>query len=592
MKKQKKYNILNTLLRLYGTAFSECPVRMFVYSFVLFINGIIQIAITYGMEVFYENVNIGIQQKAISFTIIGSLVFLIAAILMSHILNGLDNYLGTSMHVVLIGKFEERMHKKSVKIDPILFENTEFLDNVNKAFQGSGVSGCTFVLVAFMVVLFSNVPYMILMSVYLYRLQPLLAICILIVFVPVVISQYVRIHYFANLEDETAHDRRECGYYNDCITSREYYKETRMLGAFRYFMKLIKSSILRINDKALKCYGKMAKLEICMRMITLIGYIGVILLLVRYISDGSISVGAFAAVFASISTMFEIVESAVGQQLGGVFEKIGLVRNYVKFLDMDELQGQESHVDYSKGIQMNNVSFSYMGDDRQVIRNMNLNIQKGETVAIVGENGAGKSTLIKLLTGIYRPNQGNVYIGGVDTREIKMDNYNKKISGVFQNFQKYKMSLEDNIIISESDESKENRVEECLSNVDINVKDFTDGIQTVLSTEFGGIDVSGGQWQRLAIARGFYKDSEIIVLDEPTAAIDPLEEYEVYNNFKKIAKDKIALLVTHRMGSCKIADRIIVVDDGQIVEEGTHEELMNKNGYYHKMYEAQAQWYN
>ena len=96
----------------------------------------------------------------------------------------------------------------------------------------------------------------------------------------------------------------------------------------------------------------------------------------------------------------------------------------------------------------------------------------------------------------------------------------------------------------------------------------------------------------MAIARGFYKDSEIIVLDEPTAAIDPLEEYEVYNNFKKIAKNKIALLVTHRMGSCKIADRIIVVDDGQIVEEGTHEELMNKNGYYHKMYEAQAQWYN
>jgi ATP-binding cassette subfamily B protein len=173
-----------------------------------------------------------------------------------------------------------------------------------------------------------------------------------------------------------------------------------------------------------------------------------------------------------------------------------------------------------------------------------------------------------------------------------MDNYNKKISGVFQNFQKYKMSLKDNIIISESDESKENKVEECLSNVDINVKDFPDGIQTVLSTEFGGIDVSGGQWQRLAIARGFYKDSEIIVLDEPTAAIDPLEEYEVYNNFKKIAKNKIALLVTHRMGSCKIADRIIVVDDGQIVEEGTHEELMNKNGYYHKMYEAQAQWYN
>lgn len=237
---QSGYNILSIMGRLYKAAFTECPVRMLIYSLVLLANGVIQIVITYETKLFFDNVSLGARERAVSPTIIFSFLFLIAAILMSHILNGCDNYLGTSVHVVLIGKFEKRMHKKAVKLDPVLFEDTEFLDHVNKAFQGSGVSGCTFVLEAFMVVMFSQVPYMILMSIYLYTLKPVLSICIFLVFVPVVISQYIRIHAFSELEDETVPYRREYAYYQECVTGREYFKETRMLGAYRYFSRLIR----------------------------------------------------------------------------------------------------------------------------------------------------------------------------------------------------------------------------------------------------------------------------------------------------------------------------------------------------------------
>lgn len=593
-KKQPGDQILPIMGRLYKAAFTECPARMLIYSLVLFANGIMQIVITYGTEMFFSNVSLGAQERTISPVIILSFLFLIAAILMSHILNGCDNYLGTSVHVVLIGKFEKRMHKKAVKLDPVLFEDTEFLDDMNKAFQGSGVSGCTFVLEAFMVVMFSQVPYMLLMSIYLYTLKPILSICIFLVFVPVVISQYIRIHAFAKLEDETVPYRREYACYHECVTGREYFKETRMLGVYRYFSILIRETIEKINSRAWKCYGKMAGLEILMRFITLLGYIGILLLLVYYVINGSISVGSFAAVFSSIAVMFDMVESAIGQQLGGAFEKMGMVTNYMKFLDMEEMQGKETTADYSKGICLHNVSFSYKGREEMAVKNANLTIRNGETVAIVGENGAGKSTLVKLLIGLYRPAQGEVHIGQVNTKNARMQCYQRKISGVFQNYQKYKMTLEDNIIIGAFNEQKSDKVNQILKKVDINVhgEEYPKGIDTVLSTEFGGTDISGGQWQRVAIARGLYKGHEVIVLDEPTSAIDPIEEYALYNRFKEMAKGKTAILVTHRMGSCKIADRIVVMDKGKIVEEGTHEELMNKKGKYRAMYLSQAQWYN
>lgn len=553
----------------------------------------IQIAVTYGTELFFDSVSLGALERTISPAIIFSFLFLMAAILTSHILNGCDNYLGTSVHVVLIGKFEKRMHKKAVKLDPILFEDTEFLDNMNKAFEGSGVSGCTFVLEAFMVIMFSQVPYMILMSIYLYTLKLALAICMLLIFIPVAVSQYLRMHVFAKLEDETVPYRREYTYYNECVAGREYFKETRMLGAYGYFSGLIRETIEKINGKAWKCYGKMAGLEILMRFITLAGYVGVILLLVYYVYHGSIGVGAFAAVFSSIAVMFDTVESAVGQQLGGVFETIGMVKNYVKFLNMEEVQGEEAEVDYAKGICLNHVSFAYKGSEELAVKDASLTIRNGETVAIVGENGAGKSTLVKLLTGLYRPGQGDVCIGQVNTKDTKMECCQRKISGVFQNYQKYKMTLEDNVIISASGPQEPGKAARILKNVDVdmNGEDYPKGMDTILSTEFGGTDISGGQWQRVAIARGMYKEHEIIVLDEPTAAIDPIEEYALYHRFKMMSKDKTAILVTHRMGSCKIADRIVVMDAGQIVEEGTHEELMNRNGKYREMYAAQARWY-
>jgi len=246
-------------------------------------------------------------------------------------------------------------------------------------------------------------------------------------------------------------------------------------------------------------------------------------------------------------------------------------------------------------IVLSNVSFKYPNAEKQAVKNVSFTFKKGETLAIVGENGSGKSTLIRLICGLYLPDEGSVRINGTDTRELTGKALYENTSAVFQKYQKYQMLLDENITISESGKEYDEAVLDgiCeMAGVDKSESAFPNGYKTMLSREFDGVDLSGGQWQRVAIARGFFRSHNLIILDEPTAAIDPYEETRIYNRFAEISKNKSAVIVTHRLGSVKLADRIIVMKDGEVVQIGTHEKLINVEGEYKRLYEAQEQWYN
>lgn len=334
-----------------------------------------------------------------------------------------------------------------------------------------------------------------------------------------------------------------------------------------------------------------------MKLLTLAGYFGVLYLLFTSLMGGDISIGAFAAVFASIGTMFNVMEEIVSQHFGNMTKNIGTVRNFIRFLDLPEREGKDLPVNPGNGIALDHVSFRYPGVESNALSEVSLEVKKGETIAIVGANGAGKSTLMQLMMRLYLPTAGSVRIDGIDTTEASPQSVYRRISAVFQNYQRYKMTLANNIDISDpadEDQATVNRniaiaSEKAGSHLDQNR--FPQGYETMLSREFGGVDLSGGQWQRIAIARGFYRDHELLILDEPTAAIDPIEETRVYEKFREISSGKTAIIVTHRLGSTKIADRIIVMAHGQIVETGTHEELMRQGGHYAEMYATQAKWY-
>jgi ATP-binding cassette subfamily B protein len=341
----------------------------------------------------------------------------------------------------------------------------------------------------------------------------------------------------------------------------------------------------------LKANRKTNLLGFCMSLLSAAGYAGILYMLVTALLAGEITVGAFAAVFSSIGSLFYVMEEIITGHIGHIASNMGKAHNFIRFMEMPERGGIGYEPDYHKGIIAANVSFTYPHAENKSVDCVSLEIKAGETVAIVGENGAGKTTLVRLLMGLYTPTEGKVFINGMDTTRANNRSIFNGSSGVFQKYQRYQMTLEENIRISDTADKR--AIDEVIAQagVDINSTSFPDGASTMLSREFDGVDLSGGEWQRVAIARGLYRAHNVVVLDEPTAAIDPIEESRIYRKFMEISKGKTAIIVTHRLGSTKIADRVIVMDKGKIVDIGTHYELINKNGLYAEMFNSQASWY-
>ena len=286
--------------------------------------------------------------------------------------------------------------------------------------------------------------------------------------------------------------------------------------------------------------------------------------------------------------------------LSGLYEDNLFLANLYEFLDLkprikESEQPKPLPAKFEQGIAFNNVSFQYADSARQALKNINLTIKPGETIALVGENGSGKTTLIKLLCRLYDPTSGNITIDGMDLRLFEIAELRRQVSVIFQDYAKYHFSAEENIR---------------LGNIEVKPKDanilsaakrsgahevitkLPQGYDTVLGKLFDrGEELSIGQWQKVALARAFLRDSQVIVLDEPTSAMDPKAEYEIFKKFRELIKDQSAILITHRLSTVKMADRIYVMDNGSIVESGTHEELMQLQQSYAHLFETQAQNY-
>ena len=246
-------------------------------------------------------------------------------------------------------------------------------------------------------------------------------------------------------------------------------------------------------------------------------------------------------------------------------------------------------------IRFEGVSFHYPSSKQYVFRNLDLTITPGEKIALVGENGAGKSTLIKLLLRYYDVSAGHILIDGHDIKDIELDTLYRLVSVLFQDFSHYPFSVADNIWMGRVHQQKDTQAIEraaAHAGLDRMVADLPHGYDSILDNSFDeGVEPSGGQWQRVALARAFYRNASILILDEPTAAIDAKAEYEIFNNIFSQHEGKTAIIVSHRFSTVRKADRILVFDEGRIIESGTHSALMKKRGLYHEMFSKQAEGY-
>lgn len=591
VEKKKEISLTKITAKIIPMMFHYCPFIAILLLTLSIFHGVSFGVNTFVTQRFFDEVTKTVSGNGtLNRTIL--LAFILGlALIVSQILNGVTNFMYSVFANKVSGHLFKKINEKSANIDPVIYEDTELLDSINKAQKGVEGSLGLFIVLASLFTFY--LPYFLFMGIYLFRLDKILAISLLFIFIPVIFSQLIRVKVFDKLEDEIAPIRREYDYYESCIGAREYFKETRILGGFNYFKDLYKDSMDVLGQKVWKAEKKTGLIELGMKLLTLAGYLGVLYLLFRSLFRGNITIGAFAAVFSSIGFMISVMEEIICMHIGNLTKELGTVRNFVDFFDLPERGGADMELSAEDGISLKNVNFIYPSAKDYSLKDICLEIKPKEIIAVVGENGAGKSTLVRLITGLYLPTEGAVEFGGIDTRKISAKSIYKHTSGVFQKYQKYKMNLSENISISNMENSCDELLKLSTEKADLNVEceTFKDGYDTMLSREFDGTDISGGQWQRVAIARGFYKSHNMIILDEPTASIDPVEETKLYEKFASISKGKTSIIVTHRIGSAKIADRIVVMDEGRIAEIGNHQELMNNGGKYAKMYESQAQWY-
>ena len=590
--RKEKIHTIKLFRRLFALGWKAAPGLLLAINGISIIQGVQLGLIPLVMQHFFDRATGLARGEETLAAVLTALLIYIGMLVAKAVIEYNFNWLPQILYSIGIRETSLLIHDKLTRVSPECFEDTEFLDGINKAKAGKDYS---FQLIFKIMIMVSYyLPYLITMVLYLNSVKPVFIILIVIIFIPSTMAMIFRTRVYTKLEDDSAPIRRENEYYDKCITATEYFKETRILGAFRFFIDMFVSNLRAINKMRIKTGIKVCLLELSVSVTSLLGYLGILYLLFTSLMAQEISVGMFAAVYASISMLYRKMDEIMDIHLKRVNYTIGNVNNIIKFLDHDERCGEDIHIERSAQIVADNISFKYPGSESYAIKDVSFTIEPNETVAIVGENGSGKSTLIKLITGIYLPEDGAVLIGGNDSKKVSMRSFFENVSVVFQRYQKYKLILKENIAISSIEEDMDdNRLDTSCEMAGFNKNDnhFNNGYDTMLSREFDGIEISGGQWQRVAIARGFYRDYDMIILDEPTAAIDPIEESKVYNRFAQLSKDKTAFIVTHRLGSVRLADRIMVLSKGKLIETGKHEDLLKNDGEYARMYKAQQKWY-
>lgn len=430
--------------------------------------------------------------------------------------------------------------------------------------------------------------------------SPWLAVSLVISVVPITILRIIRGKNFWALQWYHSPRERMLDYLSHVMTGRQEAKELRVFGAGGYMLDRWRKLRHELREERWAFERRNLKKEVLMSTATteVIFYVFAVIVAVGAAMSGSLEVSGLAAALLAIRTFQDTVRM-IFIDLATAGEGAYYVGDLFRYLDSPEEEpasGKPVPATLTEGIVVDQVSFTYPGAGRPALQDVSCKIRPGERIAIVGPNGAGKSTFVKLLLGLYRPDQGRITIDGIDVQELDTGQYRQNLSVLAQDFMKYQLTVRDNTAFGDvsSLEGGSDKIEVALEKggADQFVYDLPQGIDTRLGKEFpDSVDLSGGQWQRIAMSRGFMRTPHLIVLDEPTSALDPLQEAEVYRKFAQNAKAEITVMVSHRLASCKLVDRIFVFTGHRLIETGSHEELMALDGEYAAMYREQARWY-
>jgi ATP-binding cassette, subfamily B, bacterial len=525
------------------------------------------------------------------------LILELALFLLSAGVNHARRLIQQLIQLQLANRIRGEIIRKALNLDLAFFEHPDFYDRLQNARRESGYKPVDLINDTFLIV--QNTITLISFAVLLLRFSPWLVIILLVTSIPAFIAETRFAEEGFRLLTYRAPETRQINYLSRLLTEDTSAKEiklfnlgetllTRYMTLFEKFFREDKSLALR---RAIAGFG--------LGLIATLGFYGSYAWIVWQTVHGRISLGdmtLYLTIFRQGQTTFQGILSGIGN----IYENNLFMANLFDFLGLKAQMGVASStkrlpVPLRRGIEFRGVGFRYPESEEWALRDVDLSVAPGEKIALVGPNGAGKTTLIKLLSRLYDPTEGRIFIDGIDIRELDPLDLRQRIGVIFQDFVRYHLAASENVGFGQIEalDRQEQIVESARkSGAHSIIENLPNGYQTMLGRWFhGGHELSIGQWQKIALARAFMRDAEILVLDEPTASLDAETEYEIFRRFKELTTGKMAVLISHRFSTVRMADRIIVIQEGRIVEIGSHEELLSQRGIYGHLFGLQAEGY-
>ena len=487
--------------------------------------------------------------------------------------------------------------RKALALDLQYFEDASFYDKLQNARREADFRALGIINGGFMVV--QNLITLLSFAVILVAFNPLIALILFGATIPSFVAQGKYSGLYFRLLTWRAPEARRMNYLEHILTVDNTVKEVKLFG-------LGEPLLQRYNDLFWKFFQEDEALARRRSLISLLwglvasgSYYIAYAWIIFEAAGGLITIGSMTF-YLSLFRQSQGTFQGLFDTINRLYENGLFMDNLFSFFKLTPQMARSEHpaimpARFKQGLEFRHVWFRYPGREDWALRDVNLRIAPGEKLALVGPNGAGKTTMIKLLTRLYDPTEGQITLDGVDLREFDPDELRQRIGVIFQDFVKYQLSVRENIGFGQIDHMDDAaRIAGAAERggADEVVAELPDGIDTMLGRWFDkGHELSGGQWQKVALGRAFMRDGEVLVLDEPTAALDAEREYEIFQRFRELTEGKIAVLISHRFSTVRMADRIAVIEDGQIAELGSHDELLARGGTYARLFELQAEGY-
>lgn len=525
------------------------------------------------------------------------IIFILSSIFFSIITSYLETQsvlLDTRMDNYL----DQQIIKKLTQLDPATFESPEFQ---NLLAQMEGVKGTITVnvmrITAFIDSAFKFVTAAVIVSVAFPIFIPIMLIATIPSFFS--LDQY-RQKVWKYFVEERSILVRVSQYIKNLLSQDGTSKEVIIYKTGETLFNKVKNQQKLYTQKFTKASESELPNVIITRLIELVAFLFTQMLNLKAVILGSLGIGQFALYFQQTQNLM-LGSHGMLDHYSSINMRNKYIEKYFEFMATDKVIHSSSEPIVIPGqptppyIELKNVSFKYPNTKRYILKNFNLIIKSGEKIALVGENGAGKTTLIKLLLRFYDVIEGEILINGVNIKNINLDKWYKEIGALFQDFIKYQFTFKENVYFGNQKQIDNiTLLKEAIKNsgADQYLKNLPNSYDQIVGKMFqDGVDLSGGQWQKLALARAFFKNAPILILDEPTSAIDAKAEYEIFQHVQELQKDKTVFIISHRFSTVRNADRILVLDEGKIIEEGNHETLMKNKGLYEELFNIQAKGY-